>query len=424
MKTVQPITINMLRKTFSAIIYLLAGTLLPAAGTDGCTKIPDMVDPDATEETRALYANLKKIQAEGFLFGQHDYPSYGVGWKAIPGKSDVKDVCGDYPAVYGADLRRVQGKVSPKFSFIDAGMTRRQIQEVHARGGVIMLCWHQDNPYTGGDAWDNTRAVDKILDENSVTHREYLERLDTIAAFIGSLKDITGRPIPIILRPLHEHTQSWNWWGSTATTEKEFVDFWKLIVHYLRDVKGLHNIIYAISPQMDADYGDKAVERLLYRWPGDDYVDLIGMDCYHGRNKKAFRANLLALEQVGRLKDKPVAVTETGLENNHDKDYWTGHIYESAKDVGCCMIVVWRNESTGHAFGPYPADPSADDFRKMHSLPRSLFESDLPDMYSLYSNKKPALEEPVFCWSTLPVHIPGHAGKIWKISDWSQDAGQ
>lgn len=371
------------KKAFSIILVFLAVFSFPAAGKTFRTGTLDMVDPDATYETKALYANLMKIQEKGFLFGQHDYPSYGVGWKDIPLKSDVKDVCGDYPAVYGADLRRVQGKISPKFNFLDADKTRRQIQEVHARGGVIMLCWHQDNPYTGGDAWDNTRAVDKILDKESEIHREYLERLDTAAAFIASLKDNDRKPIPIILRPLHEHTQSWNWWGSTATTEQEFIDFWRLIVRYLRDEKNLHNIIYAISPQMDIDYGDKAEERLLYRWPGDDYVDIIGMDCYHGRNKNAFRANLAALEKVGKLKNKPVAVTETGLENNHDENYWTEHLYDAAKDIGCCMIVVWRNESARHAFGPYPGDPSAEDFKKMYSLPRALFESDLPDMYSL-----------------------------------------
>ena len=33
------------------------------------------------------------------MFGHQDDLAYGVGWKYVPGKSDVKEVTGDYPAV-------------------------------------------------------------------------------------------------------------------------------------------------------------------------------------------------------------------------------------------------------------------------------------------------------------------------------------
>jgi mannan endo-1,4-beta-mannosidase len=35
------------------------------------------------------------------MFGHQDDLAYGVGWKYEPGRSDIKDVTGDYPAVYG-----------------------------------------------------------------------------------------------------------------------------------------------------------------------------------------------------------------------------------------------------------------------------------------------------------------------------------
>ncbi len=54
--------------------------------------------------------------------------------------------------------------------------------------------------------------------------------------------------------------------GSKCTTEEEFVGFWRMTVRYLRDTKGVHNFIYAISPQMDAVYGNTR-DRLLFRWP-------------------------------------------------------------------------------------------------------------------------------------------------------------
>jgi mannan endo-1,4-beta-mannosidase len=47
------------------------------------------------------------------------------------------------------------------------------------------------------------------------------------------------------------------------------------------------------------------------------------------------------------------------------------------------MVVAWRNERPGHAYGPYPGDASADDFIQFYKDGFTLFESDLPDMYKM-----------------------------------------
>ena len=62
-----------------------------------------LVDSLATAETVALFENLKTVSQQGVLFGHQDDLAYGIDWKATPGRSDVKQVCGDYPAVYGWD---------------------------------------------------------------------------------------------------------------------------------------------------------------------------------------------------------------------------------------------------------------------------------------------------------------------------------
>lgn len=121
-----------------------------------------------------------------------------------------------------------------------------------------MLVWHQNNPltegpgkkYPDGTAWDNTKVVDQILTEGSAMNVKYKARLDDVAEALKKMVDDDGRPIPVIFRPLHEHTQTWNWWGRSATTDSEFIAFWRFIVSYLRDTKGIHNVIYAISPQI------------------------------------------------------------------------------------------------------------------------------------------------------------------------------
>ncbi|WP_304582448.1 glycoside hydrolase family 26 protein [uncultured Alistipes sp.] len=365
------------------LLTLCTGTA-PAAGKR--MKAPQkttlkMVDPDATPETKALYANLWCMGYEGAMFGHHDYPSYGIGWRGDADRSDVKDLVGSHPAVYSLDM---------------AGIDDRKIQlvrEARERGGVCMLVWHQSNPltegpgtkYPVGTAWDNTKVVDRILTEGSEMNIKYKARLDKVAEAFRKMVDKQGRPIPVIFRPLHEHTQTWNWWGRSATTHEEFVAFWRFIVSYLRDTKEIHNVIYAISPQMDALYDDP-VGRILFRWPGDEWVDFVGMDCYHGLNTRAFVANVEAMSEVHRRVRKPVGVTETGLENDHKADYWTEDVLPALRNQPCAMVVAWRNDNPRHAYGPYPSDSTADNFRRFFDDPWTRFECDLPDMYTMPRN--------------------------------------
>ena len=133
---------------------------------------------------------------------------------------------------------------------------------------------------------------------------------------------------------------------------------------------------------MDEVY-DNPESRLLFRWPGNDYVDFLGMDCYHGRNVKAFYSNLKAMHNLSTYLGKPVGVTETGLENNHSTDYWTSDVLKPLKKYPVSMVVAWRNEKPSHAYGPYPGDASADDFIQFYNDDFTLFESDLPDLYKM-----------------------------------------
>jgi hypothetical protein len=66
------------------------------------------IDKGATRETINLYRNLRRVLNKGFMFGHQDDLAYGVGWKYEEGRSDIKDVTGEYPAVYGWELGRLE----------------------------------------------------------------------------------------------------------------------------------------------------------------------------------------------------------------------------------------------------------------------------------------------------------------------------
>ena len=60
-------------------------------------------------EAQAMLDKLKAIpQQRQFMFGHHDDTVYGIGWDGDSARSDVKSVCGDYPAMMSFDLGRIE----------------------------------------------------------------------------------------------------------------------------------------------------------------------------------------------------------------------------------------------------------------------------------------------------------------------------
>lgn len=396
--------INKIMKSIYLLLAIFSMLTFSCSSDDALETKPDdkeeeenvvlqLVDKNATAETKALYSQLWKVQSTGTMFGHHEGLAYGRDWNDEQGRSDVKEVCGDYPAVYSSDFSKVEQGQETNINGVNFTTVRRTVQEARSRGEVITMCWHVDNPLTGGDSWDNSNktVVKEILSEGSATHIKFKAWLDNLAAYNATLTDEQGNLIPIIFRPFHEHTQTWSWWGKSCTTQQEFIALWKFTVDYLRDVKGVHNFIYAISPQMDSPLSR---EDFLFRYPGDDYVDFIGMDAYHGTNTAAFMQNLRNLSLLSKEKKKPCGVTETGIEGIRKGDgseytnYWTEEMLTPLIGRNVSLVVMWRNQydpsHTGHHFyGPWAGHSSAADFVTFYESPITLFSKDLPNMYQM-----------------------------------------
>ena len=346
-----------------------------------------LCDAGATQKTKALYSNLWAISEKGFMFGHHDDLMYGRYWYGEEGRSDTKEVCGDYPAVYSLDFAELTDNRKDEEA-ADNALRIKCMKEAYDRGMVITACWHVNNPLTGGDSWDNSdnTVVAEILKEGSETNLRFEEWMNNLAELANGLRGSDGELIPVIFRPFHEHTQTWSWWGSKCTTEEEFIALWKYLITGLRDKRGVHNFFYAISPQMDSA---KNVDDFYFRWPDDSWVDFVGMDSYQGINNAVFVNNLKAISQVSLDKRKPVGVTETGVEGFKATDYWTVNIHAPMTGRHVSFVVTWRNkyvgtdESDRHFFSVYKGHPSESDFIRMYNESNTFFCEDLPDMYTM-----------------------------------------
>ncbi|HTJ53401.1 MAG TPA: glycosyl hydrolase, partial [Cyclobacteriaceae bacterium] len=314
------------------IIFLLAGSFLNLTAQQ-------LSDKNATKETKRLYANLNHLTQQGIMFGHHEDMAYGIDWNAVEGKSDVKDVCGAYPAVHGWDVGK-EGNEN-NIDNVSFSKTLTWIEEVYKRGGINTVSWHVDNPVTGSNAWDTTKAVSQILPGGKF-HEAYLSRLDKAATFLSQCKS-GSTYIPIIFRPFHEHNGNWFWWGKGICSEEDYIKLWRFTVDYLKNEKGLHHLIYAFSPDRSRMDINNAKATYLYAYPGDDYVDILGFDDYMDVgitwNKKTqveqrndFLQALRAISELSKEKNKIAAITETGLEGVTNPKWFTEVILNPLKE--------------------------------------------------------------------------------------------
>lgn len=360
-------------------------------------KRPELTDVQATVKTRALWENLIDLMDKGTMFGAQIPTEYGlsggVKWwdDGTASNSDTKILTGSHPAVCGWDITYIEVDASENIDGENFNTIRNHIIAAYNRGAVNTVSWHCTNPKSGGTAWDGTRAVYTII-PGGEKHEMFKQWLDKVAAFFSTLRTPDGDLIPIIFRPWHEHTGSGFWWGKGNASMDEFVALWRFTVDYLRETKGLHNIIWAYSPDM---VHISSRDTYMEYWPGDGYVDILGLDAYD-RAGGDYGHKCLQLCRLGnviaRERAKIFALTETGLENNspeeskyYNKNWWTRMLYKVMSGERISFALVWRNggfaSEGSHYFNAWKGCYSEADFVKFAALEDVLLEDDLPDMY-------------------------------------------
>lgn len=340
-------------------------------------------DIRATKETKALYRNLKTIGKTGTMFGHQDAVAYGLNpdtsrWIAEEGRSDVHTILGEHPAVMGFDLGHLELDSPMNLDEVPFGKIKQYIQDQYSRGGVSTISWHPNNPLDyNKTTWDKVEAtIPTLLNDKKALKNYKKTSLNKLAKFFKSVKGPNGEAIPLVFRPYHEHTGSWFWWGADFCTPEEYKEFWQMTVKYLTKKKKVHNLIIAYSTD-----NFRSEEHYLERYPGDEYVDLLGFDSYHRnapQSNEQFVRNakrmLGTVKKLGLEKDKPYAVSETGLERVTEADWWTNIILPILEDSQASYILFWRNGRPDHFYAPYPGHSSEEDFKKIAKSGKIIFE--------------------------------------------------
>lgn len=357
-----------------------------------------MVDPSATKETIALFYNLKKLAKTKVAVGQQD--AFNSFYQDNGGDSDIKKNTGSDPAILGSDFMFITDKnnnnQADNWFYQEEEKIIIATKAAYAKGIINTFCWHlrepnkEDSFYTADMTADQKANAFKSILPGGVNHEWYKKKLDKIASVLLNLKGSKGELIPIIFRPFHEFDGSWFWWGANFATAQEYKTAYQFTVDYLKNTKGVHNILYAFSP--DNSYTTEA--NYLSRYPGDKYVDVLGMDNYgdfdnqgqSGANKANSKLKIIA--DLAKAKVKIAALTETGYQVTGTKmpitDWFSTYLYSAltSNDIEVSYAMLWNNTKDAY-FVPNGAVSNAADFKTFATKPKITLVNSLPKMYEL-----------------------------------------
>ncbi len=213
---------------------------------------------------------------------------------------------GEMPGIVGIDLGHYGlrlSEYSTNYKPTSALYQSRVICELTdfaAKGGIVTASCHYSNP-SGNFTDDTTRghlgedistegyekAMADLITEGTEYNTQFKKQLEVDAIFLTALRD---NGVPVIWRPFHEMNGNWFWWGITQNentmSAEVYKNLWIYIYNFFTVEKGLDNLIWSYSPNVSANEENKpgqSTMSTMYCYPGDEYVDMVGVDWYFGK---------------------------------------------------------------------------------------------------------------------------------------------
>lgn len=380
-------------------------TDVDTANLDKMATSVKLVDSQATDATKALAAYLLGLQAQDkVLFGHQNSTFRSVRDNGVT--SDVKDITGSEAGLFGIDTLSLAGSECSSENPMGASIAASK--KAYAGGSIVTLSCHMPN-FTNSkivkkddgtydfskcdfmESKDLTPCADYIL-EGGEYNAQFNAYLDIIAEYANELQKDN---IPILFRPFHENSGGWFWWG-TSTSVDSYKAMWRYMVNYL-ETKGVHNLLYVYSPNGPIE----SKEDYLSRFPGDEYVDVLGFDYYDDYadvNKYTGDAYLEALGKscdvvanLAKEKNKIPAIAETGIRitgagkdslmingnPTKDKD-WYNNVINTAVKHDIPYFLLWANFDSANFFIPYKFNDTVgqemiNDFIAAYNNEKSIF---------------------------------------------------
>lgn len=289
-----------------------------------------LVTENPSKEAVSLYNFLKENFGKQIISGA--MANYSTG---IEEAQWMYDNTGKWPALAGFDLINY----TRDWSSINFTELTDNAKSYWTNNGLVTIMWHWRDPSKQTDAFytkDTSFDISKISDTNASEYKAMIADIDAIAPYLKELKAVN---IPVIWRPLHEASGKWFWWGAKGAEPCKAL--WKVMFDRLVKHHGLNNLIWVWT-------SDSASDALDW-YPGNDYVDILGMDIYAGENQHG--SQYIAFDKVKDLfgGKKIITLSECGSVPNIDAMFeygdtwswfmpWNGDYTRSDKHNGTAYL--------------------------------------------------------------------------------------
>lgn len=338
------------------------------------------VDPNATSSSKKLMTflrdNFQKKTISGMMISDQNFNySYSRMELLVPaskcqpedsckftdeqqmwkGQTDISgfyDYSGHYPALGGFDMLFATGGNSENGWFI--GYTENHVamaKELWNYGGIPAFTWHwkvgKDTVfYTKSDGANNVGCTEGVLgtsgentcfnftkaftgdkcEEVNTSSQVYTDIINDIDKVSNYFLGLQEDGVAVIWRPIHEASGGWFWWGTQGPDC--YISLYRLIYDRMVNVNKVHNLLWVWNINTDPSIGYDYNALNASWYPGDAYVDIVGVDIYDAllsHNSAANYYNKIVAD-VGT--DKIIALTENGAIPDidsiaEDKAYWS-----------------------------------------------------------------------------------------------------
>lgn len=313
--------------------FLYLVTLAVALTTQSYAAISTApVTKDATEGAKKiydfLYTNFGKKTVSGVMCGDMD--NGGASYKTQVDVAYLHSVDGGkYPALVGVDFLNATGAHSDEGwyqQYTSSGISLAK--ELYKDGGIPSFCWHwrpgneeafydksANANYTLFDYTKGFKSGTTEWDTSSEVYKTLINDIDIVS---NLFLDLQKSGVAAVWRPLHEAAGGWFWWGTKGA--ESYVALYRLMYDRMVNVNGVKNLIWVWNLEKNPSKG-YAYDETWY--PGDAYVDVIGVDLYNGANNngsnisawntiisKMGANHLMALTENGPIVDPAEAVAK------------------------------------------------------------------------------------------------------------------